>query len=285
MVALLVVAAGCGALPGGDEKAPERTATLTAVPVTETETAATTPAVPRSVSLPPGVADDGTVDVDGLLDAHRRAVRESTYTWEYRQRQRSADTGEQLVALDRRVAVGENATLVETSGFPFVANSTRYLTERCGYLQRVLDIESPYSKLEVTHPNHTFAPAGELLRTYLVDEPYQVEAVTEGGEEYVRLHASTTDVPAAVTGDGTEVRGYQVTAYVTPAGFVRSMVVSFDSMAREGTDHRVVIRFNYAAVDETTVSRPEWVGQVWGESAGSGTPTDGDPTPTVETDC
>jgi len=235
------------------------------------------------VPLPPGVDDDGTVDVDALLGAHRTAVRESTYTWEYRQRQRSAESGDRLVALDRRVAVGENATLVETGGFPFVANSTHYLTERCGYLRRVLDIDSPYSTLEATHPNHTYAPAEELMGTYLVDGPYRVEAVTEGGERYVRLHASTADVPETVTDGNTEMRDYWVTAYVTPDGFVRSMVVSFDSVAEEGTDHRVLIRFNYAAVDATTVSRPEWVAKVWGERAA--TPTDDGSTPAVEADC
>ncbi len=282
-VVVFVTLAGCSAFAGGPPQEP--TDTLTPAPVTDTATPV--PEAPPDGPELAGVSRNGTVVVDRFAASHRAEARSSTYTWVYAQRQTAPETDEQLLQYTRRVELDGNATLVETSGLPYIANSTRYLTGDCGYQRQVLDIESPYSTFDPVSSGHTYAPAGELLETYLVDGQYRLDTATREGEQYVRLHLRTEDPPPRVVDELSDIRRYRATAYVTPDGFVRTLAVAFRSTTDAGIDRRVSIRFDYRAVNETTVSQPDWVAKIWGDPAGQSETPDGDrpEANTTDSDC
>jgi hypothetical protein len=60
---------------------------------------------------------------------------------------------------------------------------------------------------------------------------------------------------------GGNVWNYTATAYVTPEGFVRTLVVEYDQANGPSTEH-VAIRYDYSAVGATSLDRPDWVSQV-----------------------
>jgi len=273
VVASLLVAAGCSALPGGPAQSSESTPELTPAPVPARSATPTPDTVPEAV-LAPGIDADGSVDMERLARAHQSYLDTRSYTWRYGQTRTSQETDRTVANVTRRVERGPNATLVEDSGFPMVTDNTRYLTDRRGYQWSRSAAESPYTILGETRGDRTYDPVGVLLEQFLDNQRFRLATVERNGRRYLRLYAPPGPPPPGLFDDRANMRDYTVTAYVMPSGFVQSLTASF---ADADVDHRVSIRFEYTAVGNTTVPRPRWVKRAWSTPAGTATP--GTPAP------
>ncbi|MFB6139757.1 MAG: hypothetical protein ABEJ26_04910 [Halosimplex sp.] len=265
-VATLVFLAGCGAVPFGGAGPEAVTDTVTPVPITDAGTSAT----PSAADLPPGVSPDGTVQPERLVAAHRESLSNRTYTWtvEY-------DTGrEGLVSgsFSGRVAVGDDAFLVEQTRAGPQSNTTLYVNETGGYLRSVSGGYIRYDLIRVPGPVEEYDFADEAIRRYLTGISFDVRRVERRGETYTRLHAADGSVPRGLSESDAAIENYTATAYVTPEGFVRSLTVNYDR--REGGQRTgVVFRYDYGVLGNTTVTAPEWSGRISPRS----TPTPVDP--------
>jgi hypothetical protein len=104
-------------------------------------------------------------------------------------------------------------------------------------------------------------PGMRAIQWYLSDIEFAVTSVEREGTRLYRLYSPPSRAPPAVTTDQrvkANVWNYTATAYVTPAGFVRTMIVDYELTSRPVRGF-VSLRVEYTAVGETTVSRPEWV--------------------------
>jgi hypothetical protein len=253
---LLLAVAGCSALSGA---APSQdvTATLTPVPVTETspsgETA--TPQPRPASAFPPGVSPDGTVDPDRLFEAHVESLAERSYTWVYRKNERANGSG--TFSGQTRVRVDDGVGSVENRGFRSGMNNSLYLTDQNGYLRWTNGNQTRYTVRNVTVADRRYSFVEYGLRTFLPEQGVQTSVVEWNGRRYVRLYVQPRPPPPGLTEqlvDSNLVWGFTLTAYVSPAGRVQMMAVEYNDRQAH-----VSWRFDYRAVGETNVTRPDWV--------------------------
>lgn len=257
VVAVLVLVAGCGAVPFGDGGRPgSPTDTVTPVPITtdRTETATGTPA-----ALPPGVDADGTVHTMTLIEAHLNYVENRSYTWfvEY-------DTGNDGFVggvFVRRTVVGEESFSVEQTSPGPGPNSTLYVNETGGFLRTIEGNETRYELLDIPGEHTEYVFAGDAIRRFLTGPQFTVTSLDRGGQTYYRLHTVDGTVPRRLTESSGVVSNYTATAYVTPEGFVTSLSVEYDR--RIDRNHsQVTFRYDYSGLDESSPTIPKWVGEV-----------------------
>jgi hypothetical protein len=255
--ALLVVLAGCSALPTGNGTAPEIEETLTPAPVVATGAdAAPTPA--SSVAFPPGVSRAGTVDPDLIFRAHVESLANRSYTWVYRKTERSNRSG--TVTGTTRVAVDDDAALVANRGFRSGMHNTLYLTRQRGYIRWTSGDGTEYSVRDATVADREHSFVGYSLRTFIPENGVETSVVEWQGRQYIRLYVQPQPPPSGLAEelvDSTLVWGYTLTAYVSPAGRVRMLAVEYDDLRAH-----VSWRFDYRAVGETTVRKPDWISKV-----------------------
>lgn len=278
-VVVLVVLAGCGAVPFGSGTPEAPAETLTPAPV-ETETATGTPTeTPVAASPPPGVARNGTVDVDALQDAHSEAVDATSYTWVLQYEANSTDYRLLSQAFTRRVAVAGDRVFAEQFDPGQAENQTLYVEGDAGYLR--VDTENETELEPVADPggHEDYAVGSDVVWRYLAGVNVTVDAVQRGGETYYRLYSADGTQPVSLRGPTSRVSSYSVTAYVRPNGLVQSMSVDYLRYVSD-REQRISIRFDYADLGETSVTRPGWVDRVpdgtAATAAGNGTATPGD---------
>jgi hypothetical protein len=262
VVAVLVLTAGCNAFAGTGGQGPASTPTLTPAPV-PTDSAETPSVV---AALPPGIHQNGTVDVSHLASAHEATLSGRTYTWTYRQVQRSAETDRVSVNLTRRVFVGANASLVvderSSLGVSGAQRVSRYLTEERGYLREVGLDGTSYADYEDPRSAASYTLVDDLFESFLGDNTFQMQLLEREGRELLRLYAPPGPPPQGLFALRDSVSEFTVTAYVRPTGFVRSLTVSYLTSTPSGPDERVSVTLSYTDVGETTVTRPDWVSRV-----------------------
>ena len=268
-VACLVLLTGCNALSPGSNAA-DRGITDTVTPVPVPESGSPTPASEQS--YPPGLSADGRVDADRLQAAHNASVGGESYTWTYTRSRGERPNATRQFA--RRVAVEGEVILVRDTNANFLPNRTLYLAGGDGHLRRGSDNVS-----RVAPPgagdHHEYAPAGRLIGAFLPDRDATVTVVERDGQQFYRLYVPPGGPPPGLRSDagaGWSVLNYTVTLSVAPSGFVRSVAVGYDRKLASGESHRVSIRFDYAAVSETTVTRPGWVPETGGTTTASAAP-------------
>lgn len=256
-VAMVVLIAGCGAVPFGDGGQPAPpTDTVTPVPISAdgTETTTGTPA-----ALPPGVDTDGSVNAQRLSEAHENYVENRSYTWfiEY-------DTGNDGFVggvFVRRAVVGEGTFYVEQISPGPSPNSTLYVNETAGFLRTIDGNETRYELLDVPGEHTEYVFAGNAVRRFLTGPQFTVTSVDRGGQTYYRLHTVDGTVPRRLSESSGVVSNYTATAYVTPEGFVKSLSVEYDR--RIDRNHsQVTFRYDYSELGESSPTVPEWVGSV-----------------------
>lgn len=258
LVVGLVLTAGCSALPLGDDASGQPTPTLTPVPFTDTATTQTATPYP---SAPPGVGPDGTLNVTELQGAHERFLENRTYRWRFRYT--VSDGGERLYGQDisRRAVVGPDAFLITQESPGPAVNQSLYVAGGRGYLRTTSGDDEQFDLLTDPQSHHEYAFAGTTMHRFLGGLDFVVRVVERDGSRLYRLHTSGTEAPEALRATGSNVWNYTVTAYVTPAGFVRALAVDYDrSQGSQVQD--VTVRFSYYDVDATTVFRPTWVSNV-----------------------
>jgi cell division septation protein DedD len=255
LVVALVVLAGCGAVPfGGDSPAtPRETLTPVPVPATTDQSRTDTP-----VDRPPGV-DGARLDVVRLRGAHESALTSESYIWDldYDVREHSRTETMFNEGFQRRVFVQRDRFLVEQVEDGRALEQSLFVDDSGGYLRVVQDNETERNALPDPGELGDYELGGQLVERFLTGMSPNVTRVQRDGQTYYRLYDESW-IPATLERLATDVQNYRVTAYVTPEGFVRSMVVRYERTWDSGGE-TVSIRFDYSAVGETTVERPEWV--------------------------
>ncbi|WP_276272705.1 hypothetical protein [Haloarcula litorea] len=235
VVACLLLA-GCGGFAAGDR------ATVTPAPVPETRTVA------------PGVTTDGVVSPTALASAHEAALADTTYT---------LTLVERVGDRERRFAlrVGRDGRFrYRGERFGERYSQTVFSDGRAEYRREQRPLGVRYEYEGPTDGTDGFGRiTGRLIEAYLPTGPAQV-GEREGGV------AVTVARPPA---DAAGLENYTVGLSVTPAGLVRSFTLAFRDETR---DVSISYRFRYSAVGETSVERPAWVDEQWG-NASAVTPT------------
>jgi len=261
-VGFLVVLAGCGALPGG-LASETSTPTLTPVPVTEPPDTPTETETSTRVDLPPGVGGDGAVNLTRLVAAHEAFVADRSYAWQYRHRLSSDATDAYQLNATRQVRVSDARYFVEERNSGYVLNRSLYVDGGVGHLRSERDAENESVVVSNPGDHRSYASAGDVLSRYLGDQAVDLAVVDRNGQTYYRLHS--TEVPGgftdreAVKNIWNYVRNYTVTAYVTPDGFVQTLVVSYELVDSGNREASVFVRYDYTDVGSATVERPVWV--------------------------
>lgn len=253
VVCLVAVAAGCGSAPLAD---PAPTPRETVTPVSLTPAATATP----GPSLPPGVSDGGALRTARLQHAHGATLANTTYTLVITQRITLSGTPTSTRRVLSRVAVGETATLATVRRSNGGVNRSLYLNGSEGYQRSVTGGNATVTAVDPAEESPEMLGM-RAIQWYLSDVEFTATAVERNGTRLYRLYSSPGRAPAAVTTDPrvkANVWNYTATAYVTPAGFVRTVVVDYDLTSRP-VQGSVSLRVEYIAVGETTVSRPGWV--------------------------
>lgn len=254
-VVLLVVVAGCAGAPfgTGSEASPDET--LSPVPLDDTAESPIAGPPSPAVEAPPGVARDGSVNATRLRFGHSDYLEGRSYTWtvEY-----DANGSEAALrwAVTRRVEVEGENVFVEESGSPGAGARTLYFAGDEAY-ERVVTDDGP-SVRRTDASRDAYTNGGEVVEQFLTGLDLTVSVVERGGETYYRLSAIGQGAPPTLREVNTRIVDYSVTAYVTPDGFVRTLVVAYSRQSNTESQ-RISIRFRYEAVGSTSVSKPAWL--------------------------
>lgn len=250
VVAGLALLAGCAGLPIDDGAGV--TETLTPVPVTDVES---TPGT--GDTLPPGVAANGSVDRNRLLEAHAEQLADRSYTYEFSYESAVSDPNVSAASFDRRLVVAGDAFLVEQTNYGVRSNVTLYADE-AGAVQRVESGEGvEYERRADVGDPRAFSFTERVVAEYLGWPASNVTAVERDGQRYVRLHFAAIPPSQLASSPQSSVANYSATAYVTPAGLIRTVAVEYEIVGRERRQW-VSFRSTYTGIGETTLDRPDW---------------------------
>lgn len=268
MVVLAVAVAGCSAFaPGGGTPTPAETVTPVRVPTD-------TPEPGADLSLPPGVFANGTVDPAALGRAHRAALGDRSFTWNATYEQRDRDAGAVVDSVDKRLRVGADGAYVLRTERSESEYQTLYADETGSYTRLVLNNRSVERYLENAIDYRHYLTMPGSLYEYLSTDSATVTRTTVGGSEYVRVHLTAPPASIRERHPKQTVRNYTATAYVTPDGLVRALVVDYDYTLR--TDHIAVsLRISYDRLGATTVDQPPWAAAMERNRTATPAPTDG----------
>jgi hypothetical protein len=267
-VVVVVLVAGCSAVSfGGDRPGSGPTDTVTPVPVIDSSTPPPTVASGR----PPGVSANGTVDAEALTSAHAAYLENRTYTWSIREN--SDEPGE---GFRRRVVVGaETFSLSQSQGDPR-RNVSLYVNETGGFIRVAEADRTRYDLLRLPGRAADYVFATVSIRQFFDGRTVAVSTVERRDRTYYRLYTAGGPSPGALGPAEATISDFSATAYVTREGFVRSLAAEYDRVV-DGDSSRVSIRYDYSRVGESTVTPPDWVGNVTRPS--TPTPVDSDGTP------
>lgn len=252
----LVLLAGCGGLLADGP-------TVTPAPV---PTPSPTPTPQPTVV--PGVHPDGGVRVDALLDRHRTALSNRSYTFTIDRVVRGPNGTDERVSTRLRVAPGASSyRLVQWAngtGSLRVTATERPVVDAWYNGSTVLfrgtdSTGTPY----VVARNVSVGPVPDptfrsLLRERLAGFEFRVAGRTADG---VRLVATGAGTPEAVAPPSPfeRPRNVSMRVTVTPGGVVQSTRLAYDA-TDGGRRVRVVRTTRVSAVGDTTVRVPAWAG-------------------------
>jgi len=263
----LLVLAGCSGVTGlGGE-----TETVTPAPIPTAES--TTPA---SKVLPPGVNGDGVVDAERLVSAHQRSITNRSYTWSARRLATGPGANTTTVADLRKRAHVENELvydywtnhrIVWRDGRPRNLGNYSTYSDSTG---RYVRYESAQATTEYDRLNTSPArvrvgrEALAAIDQFLPARNATLSVTRVAGQRYYELDGEGADTIVAHSG----VRNYSVRALIAPDGFVRSITVTYQTGSSERA-RTVRYGYRYESVGETTVERPGWVSERWGQQQAS----------------
>ncbi|WP_123539347.1 hypothetical protein [Halosimplex salinum] len=274
VVALAVVLAGCNAIGPSADGDPQSTQTVTPLPVlTDTD------GPDETRSLPPGVAANGSLDPGPLVDAHYRALDGRSFTWTYDyERTVSAGNGS-VAAVRKRMSAAADGSYRLDQNLSTGQRATLYADETGRYLRSSFDDASERRSLGGPVDYSHYLSVRETVGRFLSVNNASVSVVERSGQTYVRVHV--THPPTTLRNGHVKqsIGNYTATAYVTPEGLIRTMVVEYDYTLR-GEHVRVSLRSGFDALDATTVERPAWVDTL--AENGTATPAATDGTPSTE---
>lgn len=276
LLALLVVLAGCSALPGqdgppGTTLSPRQDATQTdGGPGTATPRYGETP-TPTPGRILPGLSYGGVTDTDALVDAHRATLAGTSYTLNATRTVRSPYGQVASEHVDAAFAAEPGRfrwTYQERD--PDARPDLRFRAWGNGSaLHRDFDRGGRDQYDDVTPGSGAdLASSGLLLGEATQDETiyrhlsaFEITTVeprrTMDGMRY-RIRSRTVAAPAALNADGATVTNASLVGLVDADGVVRRLTVEYDLERAEGVESR---RYDLRVlrVGTTTVERPDWV--------------------------
>ena len=266
VAALAVAMAGCSAVaPTDDGDRPSTTVTPAPVP---SDTATATP----DPSLPPGVYANGSVSPGALGLAHAEALRGESFTWRVEYERRGRDDGAVVDSVSKRMRVATNGSYLLRTDRSTGERQTVYAGETGTYLRSVFENVSTERELdyEFDHRRHLLTP--QSLYRYLPSDSATVTRVRRGDRLFYRVHVTTPPLGVSERHPKQTVENYSATAYLTPEGLVRTLVVRYDYRLRD-EEVSLSLRTEYRRVGETTVERPDWATELARASASGSTAT------------
>jgi hypothetical protein len=255
-VCLLLVLAGCNALPGGGGS----TAETTTESVGETTVS--------DADLPPGLSASGVTDARMLAEAHEDALSGRSYTYD-REVRTVAANGTELGRWGQHTQVGadrlrfnhtQTGTGVSVGGLAI--NDTRIYTNGSVTFWNTSAYAEGFRRDEGRgFAENTFSST-QLLAEILNASETSVEQVERDGATRFRVRADsdaqtfTYNAPNGTT--DVNATNVTATALVDSTGLVRNVTYEFDFVRGDVSGHRrMTIR--YSAVGETEVAVPAWV--------------------------
>jgi len=263
LLVTVVVIAGCSGLTGGGENNPTRTSVsdVTPVPVTQTQwltdtrNATTSP----SVSHPPGVFANGTVDANSLANSHASVAANQSYVWSFELARNEANSVEGNTTR-LKMKRDADALLVGQSASSGTDGRALYAVNKTGYLANFVAKETTVRETSPPGSATRYVSSTQLIIRYLTGPTFDVTTVEQDGRIFYRLYAQSGPLPRATSDLSGPLLDVSITAYVTPDGFVRTLTVEYDS-PEAGLRERVRIRYDYSGLGETTVAEPTWLQQ------------------------
>ena len=270
-VAALVVLAGCSSLfAAGEERRGESgglDGTLTPAPVPEVTVTPT----PERWPVAPGLSRTGVADVEVLVAAHRAALANRSYT--VTQWRGSASPPNETVELfrvseaavesSRRYVAWTSRTRVRIgNGLTNVADYREFVTGQVRRLRYLVDghVDPIYVRrhaVDARFNPYVGDPAVAAIRRHLPVANATVARTRVDGRRYFEVVGGRDDSRTE------NRRDYTVRALVSPAGFVRSLNVTYVETGVYPL--RVRYRLAYTGVGETTVDPPAWTA-AWNRS-------------------
>ena len=261
LVVVLVVLAGCSGVTVVDRTTETVTPAPVPAPQTETETGDDT--------LPPGVSGRGVTNVHALVRAHQSATSDMSYTWRVERVTNTSTPGRENLTTARHVAHVENASVydywtnhrtVQRGGRTrYLGNYTEF-TDPSGRHVKYEDTEEN-TQYRKTEPVRAHVRIGDestaAIDHYLDADDARLAVVLVDGERYYKLRGRN-----ATFATTEPVENYTVEALVRPDGFVRAVTVNY--RIGQGEQRRsITYRYEYTAIGNTTVDRPNWVERQW----------------------
>jgi hypothetical protein len=259
LVVVVVVGAGCSAVPFGDAD-PGVAETVTPVPVPDERATATDPPTATG-RLPPGVAANGTLDLAALVDAHRTVLGDQSFAWTVdfdTATGVSAPAGQQF---RRQVRVDDESYLVDQTVPGPTPNRTLYVDDSGAFLRTEFGNGSADAVVVARSDYESYVFTRAALTQYLDSLTVDATTVERDGRTFYRLYSAGERPPAYASDQPALVTNYTATVYVTPEGLVRTLAVSYDR-GREEMQRHVSVRYDYTEVGTTNVTRPDWVDDV-----------------------
>jgi len=255
-VCLLLVLAGCNALPGGGGS----TAETTTESVGETTVS--------DADLPPGLSASGVTDARMLAEAHEDALSGQSYTYD-REVRTVAANGTELGRWGQHTQVGadrlrfnhtQTGTGVSVAGLAI--EDTRIYTNGSVTFWNTSAYAEGYRRDEGRgFAENTFSST-QLLAEVLNASESSVEAVERDGETWYRVRADSDNQTFTYNApNGTaevDATNVTATALVASSGLVRNVTYEFDFVRGDVSGHRTMT-IRYSSVGETDVAVPAWV--------------------------
>jgi len=257
LLVVLVVLAGCSGVTDVDGD----TTTLTPAPVPEYQTETET----ESDGLPPGVAGRGVNNVHYLVRAHRAATTDMSYTWTVERITNTSGPGADNSTVTQQVAHVEDEThydywtnhrTVQRGGRTrYLGNYTEYTDPSGRYIKyQDTDTNTQYGRSEPEPASARITEEStDAIGHYLDADHARLAVVLIDGQRYYELRGQN-----ATFATTQPVENYTVTSLIRPDGFVRSITVSYQ-IGRGDKRRSVTYRYEYTAIGNTTVDRPDWV--------------------------
>lgn len=240
-VVLSLLLSGCSGFVTG----PESADTVTPAPVPSESRNQLSGEFP-----PPGVLENGTIDADTLVEAHRQQLENRSYQLDVR-----VSSGEESA---QRVVRVESPTRYywRDNGSDSAVSVTAFADGTQLYIRTNRSGTASYNKGNVSAGPST--PTTRLMRPFLEVRNATVTKVrvdTQVHYEVVGMY----DVHPNIEG----FENYSVRAVVAPSGLIRSLDVSYTTTTSGGEPTPVSYRYRFTAVGSTMVTRPAWVEDRW----------------------
>jgi len=260
-VVLIATLAGCGAIAGPQDVT--ETVTPAPVPTPPTENSATPDDAPTTVA--PGIAPDGIVDLEALLDHHRSVITNTSFVMEDERRETDVRTNElRNVPQSRRTVYGDDGSYwrYESAIDPDDPSRLRYVRD----FEQYGTGERAYSKWDVVgRSNTTFErlddhPLSRNLGTPIVTFQRYLGLENETVTRYdvgERSHYVVRGTRSSVGRYGA-VENFSTRVVVREDGLIRRLDVSFVA-DDDGEPVAVEYTARYSRLGNATVTPPEWL--------------------------